>query len=306
MASIYRRTRSYPIPENAEIIQRRRKATAAERRENAERKTVVERFAEWTDGRGKQRRERLNSTGDKIMVESGNYLISYWDENNKRQEVNTGTPDKDAAQHLANHLENEVMKRRNGQIDPSLERFAKQARRPITEHVAEFRATLEARGNTEQHVVGTEQRVLFVVDACGASQIKHVTASAVQQAIKGLRDAGKSLETCNSYIRSIKGFTRWMNRDKRTPDDALQTLKTYNADTDPRHPRRELTPEELAYLLPFVEGHTHPAHNLPGPDRAMAYRVALGTGFRAKELRSLTRASFDLDGDPPTATVTAG
>jgi len=43
-----------------------------------------------------------------------------------------------------------------------------------------------------------------------------------------------------------------------------------------------------------------------GPDRAMAYRVALGTGFRAKELRSLTPASFDLDADPPTVTVTAG
>ena len=47
-------------------------------------------------------------------------------------------------------------------------------------------------------------------------------------------------------------------------------------------------------------------HNMPGPDRAMAYRVALGTGFRAKELRSLTPASFDLDADPPTVTVTAG
>ena len=37
----------------------------------------------------------------------------------------------------------------------------------------------------------------------------------------------------------------------------------------------------------------------------MAYRVALGTGFRVKELRSLTPASFDLDGDPPTVTVAA-
>jgi len=37
----------------------------------------------------------------------------------------------------------------------------------------------------------------------------------------------------------------------------------------------------------------------------MAYRVALGTGFRAKELRSLTAASFDLDADPATVTVDA-
>jgi len=38
----------------------------------------------------------------------------------------------------------------------------------------------------------------------------------------------------------------------------------------------------------------------------MLYRVALGTGFRANELRSLTPESFDLDGEPPTVTVEAG
>ena len=37
----------------------------------------------------------------------------------------------------------------------------------------------------------------------------------------------------------------------------------------------------------------------------MAYRVALGTGFRVNELRTLTPASFDLQADPPTVTVAA-
>ncbi len=66
-----------------------------------------------------------------------------------------------------------------------------------------------------------------------------------------------------------------------------------------------MTPDELVCLLQFTEGYTTPNHNLCGPDRAMAYRVALGTGFRAKELRSLTPRSFDLDSDPPTVTAEA-
>jgi integrase len=37
----------------------------------------------------------------------------------------------------------------------------------------------------------------------------------------------------------------------------------------------------------------------------MLYRVAVGTGFRANELRSLTPESFDVDADPPTVTVQA-
>ena len=38
----------------------------------------------------------------------------------------------------------------------------------------------------------------------------------------------------------------------------------------------------------------------------MVYRLALGTGFRASELRSLTPASFDLDADPPTVSGGGG
>jgi hypothetical protein len=104
MASIYRRTRSYPIPSGAEIIERRRKATPAELQEHFERKTIVERFARWTDNKGKARRAPLNAAGDAVMVEAGNYLIAYTDAAGKRQVVNAKRPDKATAQQLANHL----------------------------------------------------------------------------------------------------------------------------------------------------------------------------------------------------------
>lgn len=74
-----------------------------------------------------------------------------------------------------------------------------------------------------------------------------------------------------------------MYRDKRTSDDPLVVLQMFNAETDPRHMRRELTEEEMTYLLSFVEGHTLRTHNLAGPERAIVYRIALGTGFRAKD-----------------------
>ena len=37
----------------------------------------------------------------------------------------------------------------------------------------------------------------------------------------------------------------------------------------------------------------------------MAYRIAVGTGLRANEIRTLTPESFDLDGEPPSVTVEA-
>jgi len=54
-----------------------------------------------------------------------------------------------------------------------------------------------------------------------------------------------------------------------------------------------------------VEAQDKLNYKLDGTTRAMAYRLALGSGFRRKELRSLTAASFDLDSDPPTVTAKA-
>ena len=288
MATVYKRRELRPIPDGAEITTYRGKPYAA-----------------WTDAKGKARRAPLNAAGDRIAMVAETYTAQYFDENGKRRKAPTGCGDKATAQQVADRLQADAALRKRGIINATQERFAAEARRPLSEHVAEFRAVLEARENTPKHVDMTLQRVRFIVEKSGAAHTKDLTASAVQGVIKGVRDAGRSLETCNSYLRAIKSFARWMFRDKRAPDDPLQTLEAYNADTDPVHPRRELTPDELDYLLPFVEGRTLPAHNLPGLDRAMAYRTAIGTGFRASELRSLTTASFELDGDPPTVTVSA-
>ena len=288
MATVYKRRELRPIPDGAEITTYRGKPYAA-----------------WTDAKGKARRAPLNAAGDRIAMVAETYTAQYFDENGKRRKAPTRCGDKATAEQVADRLQADAALRKRGIINATQERFAAEARRPLSEHVAEFRAVLEARENTPKHVDMTLQRVRFIVETSGAAHTKDLAASAVQGVIKGVRDAGRSLETCNAYLRAIKSFTRWMFRDKRTPDDALQTLEAYNATTDPVHPRRELTPKELAYLLPFVEGRTLPAHKLPGPDRAMAYRLAVGTGFRAAELRSLTTASFALDSDPPTVTVPA-
>ena len=107
------------------------------------------------------------------------------------------------------------------------------------------------------------------------------------QAIDTIRRAGNrkvkddaqrgpmSLRTCNAYLRSIKSFTRWLWIENRRADDLLVGLRGFNEETDRRHPRRELTTDEVSYLLASVEEFTTAMHNLAGPDRAMLYRLAL-------------------------------
>ena len=46
-------------------------------------------------------------------------------------------------------------------------------------------------------------------------------------------------------------------------------------------------------------------HCLTGEQRALLYRLAIETGLRWSELRSLVKSFFDLDSDPPTVTLAA-
>ena len=56
-------------------------------------------------------------------------------------------------------------------------------------------------------------------------------------------------------------------------------LAGFNADTDRKRVRRELTSEELGRLIEAAHQQTRPEFNLNGPDRAMLYRLAAGTGY---------------------------
>ena len=70
----------------------------------------------------------------------------------------------------------------------------------------------------------------------------------------------------------------------------------------PVHERRELTPDELAYLLDATR--TGPVRSkLTGGQRFKLYLVAMSTGLRASELASLTPKSFDLEAPIPVVTV---
>jgi integrase len=131
-----------------------------------------------------------------------------------------------------------------------------------------------------------------------------LTPSAVTQAVGKLKADGLSAWSLNHAVAAAKAFSKWLKRDGRTADYTLETLTRYNVQADRRHVRRALTPEETARVIQAAEsGRT--VKNLTGPDRAMLYLVAAGTGFRRNELRTLTPESFNLDGDPPTVLVKA-
>ena len=232
------------------------------------------------------------------------WYIAWYDHERRRREQCTLTTDRATAGRMLARKVDETAQRVRGLIDPKAEALAEHGRRPIGEHLADWRADLAAKDRTGKTVKLVTARVQRMVDALHAQRIGDVAASAVQAAIGAMIRDGLALQTAHHYLRAVKQFSRWLHRDGRTPADALAHLQGYNASTDRRHERRALNPDELARVIdaaecgPVVLG-------MSGPDRAMLYRVAAGTGFRAGELASLTPDSFDVDANPPTVTVRA-
>jgi integrase len=118
------------------------------------------------------------------------------------------------------------------------------------------------------------------------------------------RCRGLGVGTSNDYLAAAKRFGKWLFEQGRIAADPLARLKALNAEEDPRHQRRAL-PEEV--FARFVEATAtgKSFRGITGPDRLVIYTLAANTGFRARELASLTPLSFDLDGPTPTVTVEA-
>ncbi len=188
------------------------------------------------------------------------------------------------------------------------------ASRPLTDHIADFDGALRARGNTGDYASLTAGRVRRIVDACAFKFWSDLSASKAEQAIADLREdtivdgtiikRGLSAQSANYYAGALKQFGRWMIRDGRAVESPFDALRMLNARTDRRHQRRALPVEDLRALIDAAErGEDY--MGVTGHERAILYRVAVETGLRANELRSLTRASFDLHADMPTVTVQA-
>jgi len=244
----------------------------------------------------------------------GCYYITYQVRPGRRKTV-TGCKDRAATEALARKLEADAMLRREGVIDTKVDQYAKAEAKPLMVkdaegnvtggHLAQFYASLLAKGTTKKHAQLVRTRAATIIDLCKAVRLSGLAPSAVQAAIGSLRDdEGLSLQTCNHYLRAIKQFSRWLWRDGRAREDALAHLAGYNVKLDRRHDRRALTDEELARLIQAVERGPK-VRGMFGPKRAMLYQLAVGTGFRAGELASLTPESFDLDAEPPMVTIEA-
>jgi integrase len=167
--------------------------------------------------------------------------------------------------------------------------------RPLTELVEEWAKLLRAKDRTEEHVKLVKCRALRVFDGTGAKFWTDINAARVATFLKDLREgkARRSAQTSNFYLNAASQFCRWAVRTGLASANPLASVDGVNVKLDRRRERRALTIDELRRVLVATDG-AATRDGMSGHERAVLYLLAAETGFRRKELLSLTVDSFEV------------
>jgi len=231
-----------------------------------------------------------NASGKTIRKQSQYWYIDYKTAEGTRKRVRA-FKDKAATSQLAAQLEREAEQAQVGIID----RYKEHRKRSLTEHLEDFYNSLLAKGNTEGYAKQTKYRVKQVIEGCKLGTWGDIQASRIEKYLSELRKGkdGISGQTRNYYLQSIRQFCKWMVQDGKASESPIEHLKGIRVlKSDRRRIRRVLEVDEVRRLLEATqEGPV--SYGMTGHERYLLYRLAIETGFRANELRSIKVSSFD-------------
>ncbi len=165
----------------------------------------------------------------------------------------------------------------------------------LTQHLADFEASLLAKNDTAMHVQTVVTRAGRVLAGCGFKMWSEIRADRVERFLASLRNGTEhlSIQTSNFYLQSAKAFCLWMVQNQRASESPLAHLKGMNVELDRRRERVAFEIEEVRRLLTAtVQGPER--YGMDGRERGLLYRLAVETGLRRNELKTLKVSSFDL------------
>jgi len=171
------------------------------------------------------------------------------------------------------------------------------AGKPLSQHLNDFRQSLLAKGDTEKQVAHATNRAGRILEGCGFKAWTDIRADRIEQYLVALRSGSKGLsaQTSNYYLQAVQQFARWMVQNRRASESPVAHLKRLNVRSDRRHDRTALEVGEVRRLLQAAR-EAPERYGMAGPERALLYQLAVETGMRANELRTLKVSAFDLTG----------
>ena len=232
-------------------------------------------------------RQRGNGQGSLFKRKGrGAWIARWYDHDGKRREKSTRTTDKAAAERILKKLTADAALRREGVIDPMMDQFATEGRRPLSEHVADYITHCRHAGHNARHVAQKQRHLDRFIQAANAHRLNDLTADGLERHMARLReDDGLSARSANFARQIVVAFASWCVKNGRLERNPLSIVPKLDERGDRRRVRRPLTDEELAALLRVAE----PRGRKPW------YLAAALAGLRKGDLQRLIWADVDFE-----------
>ncbi len=342
MATVYRKTVTRALPNDAQLFTRK-----------------GEQLARWRDRKGGRRTGAVVEGRDgsqRVRIESATYVAKYRDGSGVVREVSTGCRTKDAAQAVLRELVERAEKVRAGVVSATEDAVRDWLAEPVAELLAEYLNGLRSKRRSESHIEDCRRLNQRLFRECGFNAMREIAAAPVERWLAARSDEGMAPRTRNSYLQALRGFCRWCVEAGRLAADPTGRIGKLDEATDRRIRRRSMTADELRRMLyvarwrPLAEyGRQTVAKDaskrtgkrdtwklaplsfdeLPaalelaqqrlaknpdflakldarGRNRSLVYKTLVLTGLRRGELASLTVGSLSLESEPAYLTLEAG
>jgi len=205
------------------------------------------------------------------LQKRGDYWYVVFNNYRGKQRWVKGYTDKRESQALANRLEDEKTKLKRGDIDPRHEQRKIDRAKPVEDHIKEYRAALQAKGNLPNHVAYVVSDIRAFFSASGVTHAAAATRPMMDQWVLVRMNAGvDSRSTINRRVGSVKAFLKHLHAVGTLTDYVLYKFPKLATAGHERRKRRALEVDEQAKLLATTSD----------PERRELYRFCLGTGAR--------------------------
>ncbi len=160
----------------------------------------------------------------------------------------------------------------------------------LADYLSGFMGNLRIKRCTDEHLRRVENRIKYICEQCKFDVVSDLDATRFAAYMNGLLISTK---TKRHHIACFKQFINYLSEIGRLPKNNFKLIKLPKVlQADQRHPRRALTADEVARLIRAAENGL-PFRGISGAERALIYRLAVETGLRYNEIKTLKVSDFD-------------
>jgi integrase len=220
----------------------------------------------------------------------------------KRVTICTQLADKRAAEDFAAEYCGKQARIRSGLVSQAEVRQDAAAKSAIAEAHELFIVTLKNQRRSSQYVDDHERIWTELIESAGWQTIGDITEDGLVRYLQGLHAAKMSARTVQKAARAAKQFGRWLAVSGRLAADPFLRVKPPSPRVDRSFRRRMLLPTEWPWLVQAVRSKPI-RYRMTSDERLALYDLAIQTGLRNDELRSLRVGDLYADAVQPYVTL---